>query len=148
MTHPEYTLRPATAADAEFLYALNKITLEEYVAQTWGSWDEEFQRAYFDEHFAPNQSQIICVGEELIGVITRRWEPTCVYLADFRIAPAWQRKGIGTALVLSLLNEARRQNLPVELQVLRVNPARRLYERLGFRTMTETETHYCMRLEP
>ena len=34
--------------------------------------------------------------------------------------------------------------MPVELQVLKVNPARRLYGRLGFQVTGETETHYLM----
>jgi ribosomal protein S18 acetylase RimI-like enzyme len=32
----------------------------------------------------------------------------------------------------------------VTLQVLKVNPARRLYERLGFRVTGETPTHFLM----
>jgi len=34
--------------------------------------------------------------------------------------------------------------LPVRLRVFRVNPARRFYERLGFVTTGETETHVLM----
>ena len=39
-------LRPATPKDAEFLFKTLKVTMREYVDQTWG-WDEEWQRAYF-----------------------------------------------------------------------------------------------------
>ena len=34
------------------------------------------------------------------------------------------------------------------ITVLKVNPARRLYERLGFAIVGETETHYLMRWRP
>jgi ribosomal protein S18 acetylase RimI-like enzyme len=37
--------------------------------------------------------------------------------------------------------------LPVSLRVLKINPARQLYLRLGFSVIGETETHYWMRKE-
>ena len=40
------------------------------------------------------------------------------------------------------------QGLPVKLGVLKVNPARRLYERLGFRMVEETEVSYGMAATP
>ena len=39
-----YELRDATAADREWLYQLNRATMRDYVVQTWGAWDEAFQR--------------------------------------------------------------------------------------------------------
>ena len=36
-------------------------------------------------------------------------------------------------------------HLPLELQVLKVNPAKGLYERLGLAVIDETKTHYLMR---
>ena len=44
-----------------------------------------------------------------------------------------------------LLAEADERNVQVELRVLKVNPAKSLYERLGFAVFDETETHYRMR---
>jgi len=43
-----------------------------------------------------------------------------------------------------VLAEGRRHNLPVRLQVLKVNRARKLYERLGFEACGESETHVHM----
>jgi ribosomal protein S18 acetylase RimI-like enzyme len=44
-----------------------------------------------------------------------------------------------------LQKDARSRKLPILLQVLHLNRARRLYERLGFRVYETTETHYRMR---
>jgi ribosomal protein S18 acetylase RimI-like enzyme len=38
--------------------------------------------------------------------------------------------------------------MPVRLRVLRTNPARELYERLGFRIYGTTETHHLMIVHP
>ena len=53
------------------------------------------------------------------------------------IALQYQGRGIGTALIGDLLAEANEGGVPVRLRVLRTDrPASRLYERLGFRSVT------------
>lgn len=51
---------------------------------------------------------------------------------DIAVLPAWRGKGIATRCLQDLLATAARRQLPVRLQVALDNPARRLYERLGF----------------
>ena len=51
-------------------------------------------------------------------------------------------------LIQALCDEADGRGIPVELQVIKVNPAWRLYERLGFVVIGETETHVLMRWLP
>lgn len=64
------------------------------------------------------------------------------------IDPTRQGRGLGTEIVRNLLAEAAAARVPVELQVLKVNPARRLYERLGFTVFAEATIHYRMRADP
>lgn len=47
-------------------------------------------------------------------------------------------------MLSALLNDAARAHVPVSLSVLHGNPARRLYERLGFRSESDTETSASM----
>jgi RimJ/RimL family protein N-acetyltransferase len=55
----------------------------------------------------------------------------------------------GRQLIRSVMADAFERGLPVALRVLRTNhPAKRLYERLGFKTTGETETHYLMKARP
>lgn len=138
---PAYTLRPATAGDYAFLYDLHVACLKAYVAATWG-WDEAVQRAMFREGFAPERSRIVEVGGRAVGVIAVERRLAEWFVANIAVAPAMQGQGLGAALLRSVLADAAREGLPVRLQVLRVNPARRLYERLGFVIEGETPTHY------
>ena len=55
-----------------------------------------------------------------------------IVLVDVALLPAVRGRGIGTGLLEDLLAEAREAGRPVRLKVVLTNPARRLYERLGF----------------
>lgn len=57
----------------------------------------------------------------------------------------FQRQGIGTEVMKRLISEATALNLAVRLNVVTINPARRLYERLGFRVTNEDERKFCMK---
>jgi ribosomal protein S18 acetylase RimI-like enzyme len=139
-----YSLRAATDQDTAFIYGLRVAGLKEYVARIWG-WDESFQRVRFQEHFDPSRYQVVVVSGLDVGAMAVEWRDEEVFLADIEILPEWRRRGIGTAIVGAVLAEATRRGLPAVLQVLKGNPARLLYDRLGFRVVGETQTHYLMR---
>jgi len=140
-------LRPATLDDRDVVYALRKAGLREYVEQTWG-WDEVDQSARFDARFDPARYQIVSVDGQEIGALAVEWRNNMLLLADIQIGPEWRGCGLGTAIIAGVLDEARQRALPVALGVLKVNPARGLYERLGFRMVAETSTHIFMRSAP
>jgi GNAT superfamily N-acetyltransferase len=141
-------LRPATRRDADFAYRLHRAALGDYVEQTYGPWDDEWQQRHFAQHYRPSQCQIIVLGGQDVGVLRTVEDETEVCLSVIEILPQFQGGGIGTTVIQSILDEAHRNGKPVALQVLKVNPARRLYVRLGFETYGETETHYQMRASP
>lgn len=62
------------------------------------------------------------------------------------IAPAHRGKGIGTAVLEELIEDA---PVPLQLSVLRANPrARALYERLGFQVISEDDERLRMSIRP
>ena len=139
----EVHFRAVKEADFEFLWRLHNAALKEYVRETW-CWDEDWQRKNFLENFNTAYGEIIVFEGQDIGfcwVIEKEDE---ALLASIRLLPEFQNKGIGTVIIRNLLDKT---NKPVRLQVLKVNPARNLYERLGFKIVSETETHFWMRKE-
>ena len=126
--------------DLEFLWLLHNSALKNYVAQTWG-WDENWQRLDFIEKFNPAEGVIIVVDNTDAGFLWTIERETETLLVSIRLLPQFQNRGIGTKIIVNLLNDSKN---PVRLQVLKVNPARRLYERLGFKVYDETETHFKM----
>jgi len=72
-----------------------------------------------------------------IGLFKVLREPGEWRLVQVQIVPSQQRAGIGGHLIGSLVAEARTEGVALSLSVLKANPARRLYERLGFVVVSE-----------
>lgn len=142
------SFRPVMDDDYEYLYAMNKLTMQEHAEKVYGPWDEAIARRIFAERWRPASMWIVVIDGQDGGVLEIVADETGVLLANIRVAPEHQNRGIGTHLILHVLRDAHRRGLPVSLRVLKGNPARRLYERLGFVTVDETETHYLMEACP
>lgn len=137
------TFRKARDEDFEFLWNLHKATMKSYVDQTWG-WDNDFQKKYFSNRFGNKDIDLIILDKETIGAIEIHDRETELFIANFEIAPQFQNKGIGSAILKRIINTSDDKQKSLKLQVLRVNPARRFYKRFGFKTVDETETHFIM----
>jgi len=132
------TLRPATAADAEFCYQLHKAAMGEYITAIWG-WDEQVQRASHERAFNPRRWQIITAGHADVGMLDVEYRPGEIYLSRIEIHPGHQGHGIGARIISALLEEAQRTGQDLVLDVLTVNRrAQALYRRLG---LTEVARH-------
>jgi len=140
----EVSLRPATESDLDFLWRLHRATMRDYVDQTW-SWQDADQERRFRHKFKPERFQIVLCRGEAIGALSVDDDCSRVFLSIIEITPEYQRRGIGACLIRQLCDQADTANVPLELQVLKVNPAKGLYERLGLATIGETDTHYLMR---
>jgi ribosomal protein S18 acetylase RimI-like enzyme len=142
-----YTLRPVTEDDFGWLWTLKRRTMRTYVEQTWGVWDDGVQDIYFRQGFTPSKLRIIVVDGRDAGRLEVERLDRELFLCGIELAPEFQHKGIGTAVIHDLAAEARASRVPLRLQVLKVNPAQKLYQRLGFQIVEETPTHLRMQLE-
>lgn len=137
----EISFRQITSSDFDFLRRLHNAALKEYIEKTWG-WNEELQRRLFAENFDPKNGEIILVKGADAGYLWIIEKEAETLLVSIRLLPEFQNRGIGTKLIEDVLAKSKK---PVRLQVLKINPARNLYRRLGFETFGETETHFLMR---
>ncbi len=138
--------RPAVGADLKWLWELKCATMREYVAAVYG-WDHEAQREMFEQKFDPSHIRIIQVDGRDVGMLEFEEREADFFLSRIEILPASQKGGIGSAVISAVVAEAHEKKKTVRLQVLRSNPARRLYERLGFQLEAETATHFKLKKE-
>jgi ribosomal protein S18 acetylase RimI-like enzyme len=144
-----FTLRPATRADADWLYALRRVTMQTYVEAAFGHWDAAAQRSRFHAGHELANMEIIELEGRGVGLLhVERW-PHEIFLANIHVEPRFQGRGLGTAVIHWLQEEGRRTRRPVRLQVLKTNPlARTLYTRLGFSDLEPGEAHHRMIWRP
>ena len=135
--------RPVNAADLPFLINLRRLTMGPHLKAAGIELDDEEMLARIHSHF--DSGQIIELAGEAIGLLkvvreTRTWT-----VVQVQILPAWQNQGVGTRLIAETIADARKVGADVVLSVLKVNKARRLYERLGFSVISESDSAYTMR---
>ncbi|WP_427892774.1 N-acetyltransferase family protein [Kribbella sp. GL6] len=141
-------LRPATAADGEFLYDLHRRALGDVVEATWGPWDDAVQREFHRAWFAPETIEIVLVDGEPAGMVQAGpADASTYYISRIEIAPEVQGRGVGTTLLRQFVEHARTAGASaVELHVLQRNKAQELYQRLGFVVVEDDPPKLRMRL--
>lgn len=150
-------LRPLTSEDEAFLYELYASTRAEELA-AWG-WNAVQQDAFLRMQFKAQQMSyqaedvgvetkiILLEGKPVGRIIVARTESE-IQLTDIALLTEHRSKGIGSALIKGLFDEATLAGKAVRLHVLKTNRAMRLYERLGFRTINERGMHLQMQWTP
>ena len=126
--------------DFEFVRELNFETMRWAIERYFG-WNRLQQEENFSTWFKPNEARIITVDGTDAGWIQQRQDAGEIFLGSIYVTPAMQGKGIGTSVVQDLLHLAEHRSQAVTLAVMKINPAVRLYQRLGFRTTREDEAH-------
>ena len=146
-------LRPATEADREFLLELYASTREPELARV--DWDDALKRAFVEQQFAAQdehyRSHYPGASLDVIELDGRRAGRLYVYrgeedirIMDIAVAPEFRGRGIGSALIEELIAEARSSGRSVSIHVEMQNPARALYERLGFVPVGEHGVYVLM----
>jgi ribosomal protein S18 acetylase RimI-like enzyme len=137
------TTRQAITSDFDFVFNLYRQTLSTYVEQTWGH-SEEFQRNRTREDFETLPFEIVSYQGENIGVISVFEKENKLFIEFIFIAPNYQRQGFGTQLMNNILSRAKQKQIPVRLNVIRINSAKAFYEKLGFTVIDSDEYLFSM----
>tara|TARA_R110002096_G_scaffold163992_5_gene331663 strand:+ start:17877 stop:18296 length:420 start_codon:yes stop_codon:yes gene_type:complete len=125
-------LRQATTADVDTLSDLYESCMRPY-AEAFYPWDTH----RFRDDFNPAEIEVLAFQDAIIGLLRTKVSEEFVYLAEVQIREGFRNAGLGTELVKLTVQRATALDLPVRLRVLRNNPARQLYERLGFQQIAE-----------
>jgi len=91
-------------------------------------------------------AQIVLVEGQPVGLFKAPRDGLQWEVLQVQLSPQWQRQGLGTLLLQRVIAEAQSAGATLRLSVIKANPARRLYERLGFAVVEEREHAYTMQL--
>lgn len=146
--------RRITEADLPFLARVYASTRAEELAGTGltDSQTVEFlamqfraQHAHYQKYY-PNADWLVIEhrGEDIGRLYIERW-PTQHRIIDIAFLPEHRGKGLGSALLRDLLDEAAAVAKDVSIHVEKFNPAMQLYRRLGFVTEEDKGVYDLMR---
>jgi GNAT superfamily N-acetyltransferase len=151
-----YHIWPATAEDVTFLAG---VVIEatrargrlpnDFDEQRWrkgfAGWTMEQVRGEISD----SATSVVEVDDEPVGRLRIARTADYIELCGIQLLPPIQRHGIGTAIIEGLKAQAAAACIPLDLGVEKDNPgARRLYERLGFVQVCETEEEFKLRWNP
>jgi GNAT superfamily N-acetyltransferase len=124
---PEFALAPIPADQKEYLLRM----------QFRG------QMAAYTQTYPNSCYHIILLDGNPVGRLWVAQTEREFLLVDIGVHPAQQSKGIGTALVRRLQQEAATARLPISATVSRLNPGSlRFHQRLGFSIVREDPMNY------
>ena len=142
------SFRKACASDSEFVFTVKKAAFREYVEQIWG-WDDNYQKELHNRRFAAQDIQIIQFRGIDVGFLATSNTSDTLKVNQLFILPEYQGKGIGSACMTFILDDASLEGQCVALQVLQVNTGGiAFYQRLGFLIVGESATHFQMEKLP
>lgn len=141
--HGALALIEATADHYSFALDLYLDTMRPLTEQLM-SWNEPKQRASFSAQWKVDEVRIIREDGSNVGWLQVSTSTSDIRLHQFFVVPERHNNGIGTAVLRMLLVEWRRAKKVVVLTVLKNNPARRLYERNGFKVVGEVGVKFEM----
>jgi GNAT superfamily N-acetyltransferase len=140
------TLRAATLADFEFAFEAKHQALGPHITARW-KWDEDFQLTLHRKRWSERPWSIIELDGMPIGTLSVEEHPDHIRFGEFYLLPQYQRQGIGSSLLRSVLDRADALSLPVKLEYLQWNPVGSLYLRHGFKLTSQNDTHFFLQRE-
>jgi ribosomal protein S18 acetylase RimI-like enzyme len=117
--------------------------VEAFLRWQFDAQHREYHRTNPDAAF-----DVVLVDGEPAGRLYVSRSGEAVHVIDIALLPDFRRRGIGTALLGELLDEAAGGGKVVSIYVERPNPAMSLYRRLGFETVAEQGIYVLMEWRP
>ena len=147
------TFRRTTDADVPFLRHLYGTTREARDAtrsvdaeQKAAFLDMQFiaQKTHYEEYYPECEFLVIEMEQAPIGRLYIDRADDDIRITDIALLPEFRGRGIGRMLMEEILEEGRATGKRVTIHVEHDNPARRLYDRLGFRHVDTNGVYHLM----
>jgi GNAT superfamily N-acetyltransferase len=143
----DVTFANTSADDVEALVQIRIDSMRESLERI-GRFDPTRARERFLASFDAANCRYILMDGIKAGFVLIRPEPDHLLLDHLYIAPGYQGKGVGAAVLDVVLADADAQALPVRLGALRGSNPNRFYQRHGFVKTGESEWDIYYAREP
>jgi GNAT superfamily N-acetyltransferase len=139
-----FEFRPAAKSDLGFCWPIYRDAMKP-LTEAVGQWNEPAQHKIVEQAVADSGTSILQREQTDVGWLQVEETRHVVQLKQLFLLPAMRNLGLGTSFLTWMKERADRKRKDLTLEVLSNNPARRLYERLGFKTVTTADSKITMR---
>jgi ribosomal protein S18 acetylase RimI-like enzyme len=108
----------------------------------------DLQHAYYEKNYPGADRWLIGLDDQRIGRIYIYRSANDIRVMDIALMPDYQRRGIGSALLRELIEEADAMAVTITLHVEADNPAVALYRRLGFEHLEDRGVYQFLGRHP
>lgn len=154
---PAVSLRPILPEDRPFLLRVYESTrapeldIAGFTPEQRAAFVEHqftAQSLHYERHYRDTSFDLVLIDGEPAGrLIVGRWEAE-VRVVDIALVPEQRGRGVGERLMRGVIAEAEARGVKTTIHVEKPSPARRLYERLGFASLSEQGIHLLMERPP
>ncbi len=141
---PAFELRASKASDLAFCWPIYRDAMQP-LAQGLVAWNEAAQRRLIEQVIGHAGTSILQAEKVDSGWLQVEESQHVVQLKHLYLLPQMRNRGLGTAFLIWMKERADRKFKDLTLEVMTNNPARQLYERLGFKALTTADNKLTMR---
>lgn len=124
-------------------FPFDELQKKEFLDQQFGA-----QYQHYQLHYPTCERNIIERDGQPIGRLwIDEWRDQ-IRLVDIALMPEWRGSGLGSTLVLEVLDRGAKAGKPVTIHVEGFNPALRMYQRMGFEHVDTNGVYYLMNWTP
>ena len=138
----QLTRRPATQGDVPFLIEFRRQTMDPHLRASGASTSEKLHLARLQYRF--DCAEVLLRDGVPVGLLKVARDVPHWRVIQIQLVAELQGQGLGGELLEQVIAEARSAGASVSLSVLKANPARALYERMGFVVTGEAGHEYEM----
>lgn len=140
----DISLRSATEDDIGYLLALRDKTMRQYLEDVGLPTSVEGYEERVRFEFA--HAKIVEIEGAPAGLFKATYdqERNYWYLVQIQVDPKYQGLQIGSQLIQDLIAKAKETGARVGLNVIKTNPAKKLYLRLGFKVVDDSGPEHLM----
>ncbi|MGH8477163.1 MAG: GNAT family N-acetyltransferase [Methylococcales bacterium] len=146
-------LRSMRESDLSFLERLYGSTREEELNQTpWSNEQKQqfiafqfaAQHEHYMKHYAGSEFSVVEINGIPAGRLYIARRKAEIRVIELALMPDFRGHGFGTGLLNNLIKESEQSGKSLSIHVEQINPAMRLYKRLGFRKVSEYGIYHLM----
>ena len=146
-----YALRTAQQDDLHFLFDVSTKAMLPIRKTQQPNLELDLEQEFkeYSQKFVPEKIQVIQFNGIDVGRLRVVRSAGEIYIGGIQILPSFQDKGIGSAVFTDLVKEADKLQVPIKLEVAKVNEvAKKFYKKFGFISVGEKGTDWIMEYNP